>query len=73
MVLGDDFRIRRILALLVRQWIHVYVSSRRRLWSRLQKTVESPQLQSIVVVDIPCRGAEADSYGHFDHRSPVCL
>ena len=33
------------------------------LWFRLHKTVESPQLQSIVVVDITCHGAQADSHG----------
>ena len=32
------------------------------LWFRLQKTVESPQLQSIMVVDVSCRGAESDSH-----------
>ena len=32
-------------------------------WFRLQQTVESLQLQSLVVVDISCRGAEADSHG----------
>ena len=30
---------------------------------RLQQTVEFPQLQSLMVVDISCRGAEADSHG----------
>ena len=40
----------------------------RCLWFRLQKTVESPQLQSIMVVDISCRGADADSHGPFYHR-----
>ena len=50
------------------------VSLLRLSWFRLQKTVESPQLQSIMVVDISCRGAEADSYGPCDHRdSTVCL
>ena len=39
------------------------------LWFRLQKTVESPQLQSIMVVDISCRGADADSHGPFYHRA----
>ena len=40
-----------------------YVSLRRLFGFRLQKTVESPQLQFFMVVDISCRVAEADSHG----------
>ena len=33
------------------------------LWFRLQKILEFPQLQFMIVVDFSCRGADADSHG----------
>ena len=39
------------------------VCNDRCLWFRLQKTVESPQLQSFLVGDISCRGADVDAHG----------
>ena len=44
------------------------------LWLRLQKSVESPQLQFVIVVDIPFRAANADPHGpdySADHRVPT--
>ena len=53
---------------------HARVCNDRCLWFRLQKTVESLQLQSFLVVDISCRGAVADSHGPFYHRdSPATI